>query len=1040
MQNKGAIWIFTILLIFACLYQLSFSWVSSGFESKAAEQAVFQADSAMKTMQVDQASEASTRDSLETFYTDKYLKDNGNEVIYPGLGKTYQECKESEINLGLDLKGGMSVTLEVSIPDLIVNLSDNDEDPTFNEAIKNAKAALKASNEDFITLFEREFNKLDANARLSIIFAGYENQKFPREASNEEVIEILREEAKVAINNTEMILRSRIDKFGVAQPTLQKLQFSGRILVELPGVKDKERVRALLQSTANLEFWETYNNSEAFPYLEQANQKLSQIIYPDLANGDVGNDSASTEPSDTTNLETAEIVQDSIGQNNDSLDLDDPFAALEAGNDSIDDGLDAIEDEQDDAEFKMRNPLINNDMLQPSVFQNNNGQVVFTQGARVGFCKESNKKAVDKYLAMPEVQAILPNDMMLLWSSKPEPNGYYELYALQIPRGTNGKPKLDGSVISDARQDFSIQQEVQVIMDMKGEGPEIWRQMTAKAAEGNPKRAIAIVLDSAVVSAPTVNEEIGGGTSTITMGSGDLNNLIKEAEDLANILEAGALPAPARIIEESIVGPSLGEENIQTGLMSFILALIVVLLYMAFYYSGAGLIADIALVANLFFLIGSLASIQAALTLPGIAGIVLTIGISVDANVLIYERIRDELRHGKMLKSAVSEGYSKAYAAIIDANITTLLTAIVLFIFGTGPIKGFATTLIIGIFTSLFSAIFITRLIITWRLEKGKKISFSNKITENILVNANFGFIAKRKVFYMISALIIAAGVYSMATRSFNLGVDFTGGRSFVVAFDQEVNTEEMKKALGDAFDDEPQVKTYGDDHTVKITTNYLVNDQSLESDSIVENRLKAGLASIDMRPLDDSIGEQRKVDPTISDDIQTSSIYAIMISLIIIFLYILLRFRKWQFGLGAILALTHDVLIVLGLFSILYDRLPFTLEIDQAFIAAILTVVGYSINDTVVVFDRIREFLRERKRDESKKVVNDALNSTLSRTINTSLSTFVVLLMIFIFGGTSIQGFVFALMIGVIVGTYSSLFIAAPSVVDLSKDLHPKK
>lgn len=1010
---------------------------------------MFQADSAMKTMQVDQASEASTREDLKAFYTDKYLKDNSNEVIYPVLGKTYQECKESEINLGLDLKGGMSVTLEVSIPDLIVNLSDNDEDPTFNEAIKNAKAALKTSNEDYITLFEREFNKLDANARLSIIFAGYENQKFPREASNEEVIEILREEAKVAINNTEMILRSRIDKFGVAQPTLQKLQFSGRILVELPGVKDKERVRALLQSTANLEFWETYNNSEAFPYLEQANQKLSQILYPELANGDGGNDSASTEPTDTTNTETAEIVNDSIGQKNDSLDFEDPLAALEAGIDSIDDGLDAIEDEQDDAEFKMRNPLINNDMLQPSVFQNNNGQVVFTQGARVGFCKESNKKAVDKYLAMPEVQAIIPNDMMLLWSSKAEPNGYFELYALQIPRGTNGKPKLDGSVISDARQDFSIQQEVQVIMDMKGEGPEIWRQMTAKASEDpdpSRKRAIAIVLDSAVVSAPTVNEEIGGGTSTITMGSGDLNNLIKEAEDLANILEAGALPAPARIIEESIVGPSLGEENIKTGLMSFILALIVVLLYMAFYYSGAGLIADIALVANLFFLIGSLASIQAALTLPGIAGIVLTIGISVDANVLIYERIRDELRHGKMLKSAVSEGYSKAYAAIIDANITTLLTAIVLFIFGTGPIKGFATTLIIGIFTSLFSAIFITRLIITSRLEKGKKISFSNKLTENILVNANFGFIAKRKLFYMISGLIIAAGIYSMATRSFNFGVDFTGGRSFVVAFDQEVNTEEMKKALGDAFVDdsgqhyEPQVKTYGDDRTVKITTNYLVDDQSLASDSIVEHRLLGGLASIDLRPSGDKIGEQRKVDPTISDDIQTSSVYAIVISLIIIFLYILLRFRKWQFGLGAILALAHDVLIVLGLFSILYGRLPFTLEIDQAFIAAILTVVGYSINDTVVVFDRIREFLRERKRDESKKVVNDALNSTLSRTINTSLSTFVVLLMIFIFGGTSIQGFVFALMIGVIVGTYSSLFIAAPSVVDLSKDLHPKK
>lgn len=1038
MQNKGAIWIFTVLLTIACLYQLSFSWVTSGFEKKAAEQAVFLADSALGDIVNDAERYNDTIDVVRAFYTEKYLKDNANEPVYPVLGMTYQECKESEINLGLDLKGGMSVTLEVSIPDLILNLSDNDPDETFRQAIKNAKAEQANSTSDFITLFEQEFTKLDPNASLALIFHGYESGKFPRDATNEEIIEILREESKVAINNTERIIRSRIDRFGVVQPTLQKLQFSGRILVELPGVKDKERVMDLLQSTANLEFWETYNNADAFPYIDKANQKLSEMLFPELGKEEV--DTTETEAAAAPDSSALAQVEETV---NDTDSLVNPLEELELATDSGLNELEELDDQPDDSEFAKQNPLIN--LLQPSVFQNQQGQLVYTQGSRVGFCKESDTAKVNEFLAYPQVQTIIPNDMRLMWSSKPTSTGLMELHAIQIPRGTNGKPKLDGSVISDASQDFSLQGEVQVRMDMKGEGPEIWRQMTAKAASTNPKKSIAIVLDDFVVSSPQVNEEIGGGTSTITMGTGDLNDLIKEGEDLANILEAGALPAPARIIEATFVGPSLGKENISTGLMSFLLALVVVLIYMAFYYSGAGLIADIALVANLFFLVGALASLQAALTLPGIAGIVLTIGISVDANVLIYERIREELRHGKMLKSAVTEGYNKAYAAIIDANLTTLLTAIVLFIFGSGPIKGFATTLIIGIFTSLFSAIFITRLLITGRLDKGKKIAFSTKLTESILTKANFGFIAKRKVFYVLSGIVIAAGIYSMATRSFNLGVDFTGGRSFVVEFQEPVNTQDIRSALASAFVDqegqkyEPEVKTYGNDNTVKITTNYMVDVKTKESDVIVEEKLMEGLASIDLQPVDGKIGEQRKVDPTISDDIRTSSVYAISFSLVIIFLYIVFRFRRWQFGLGALVAMTHDVLIVLGVFSLLYNRLPFTMEIDQAFIAAILTVVGYSINDTVVVFDRIREYLRDHKRDDSKVVVNKALNSTLSRTINTSMSTFLVLLMIFLFGGTSIQGFVFALMVGVVVGTYSSLFIAAPSVVDLTKNLVPK-
>lgn len=1042
MQNKGAIWIFTVLLAIACLYQLSFSWVTSGFEKKAQEQAVFLADSALGDIVNDTERYNDTIESVRSFYAEKYLKDNANEAVYPVLGMTYQECKESEINLGLDLKGGMSVTLEVSIPDLIKNLSDNDPDETFNQAIKNAKAAQASSTDDFITLFEQEFTKLDANASLAVIFHGYESGKFPRDASNEQIIEILREESKVAINNTERIIRSRIDRFGVVQPTLQKLQFSGRILVELPGVKDKDRVMDLLQSTANLEFWETYNNADAFPYLEKANQKLSLMLYPELGK-EIEEDNLELDSAEVAVVDSIDALEEEIlAAVKDTDSLANPLEELALEADSGLTELEQLDDQQDDTEYSKANPLIT--VLQPSVFQNPQGQIVYTQGSRVGFSKESDTALVNKYLSYPQVQSIIPNDMRLMWSSKPTQSGFMELHAIQIPRGTNGQPKLDGSVISDASQDFSLQGEVQVRMDMKGEGPEIWRQMTAKAAEGNPKKSIAIVLDNYVVSAPSVNEEIGGGTSTITMGTGDLNQLIKEGEDLANILEAGALPAPARIIEATFVGPSLGAENISTGLMSFMLALVVVLIYMAFYYSGAGLIADIALAANLFFLIGALASLQAALTLPGIAGIVLTIGISVDANVLIYERIREELRNGKMIKSAVTEGYNKAYAAIIDANLTTLLTAIVLFIFGTGPIKGFATTLIIGIFTSLFSAIFITRLLFTARLDKGKKISFSNKMTENIMTKTNFGFIAKRKVFYIISGIVIAAGIYSMATRSFNFGVDFTGGRSFVVEFQDDVNTQDVRTALGNAFVDDlgqnytPEVKTYGNDNTVKITTNYLVDDKTKESDKVVEDRMMEGLASIGLEPVN-GIGEQRKVDPTISDDIRASSFYAIGFSLLIIFLYIVFRFRKWQFGLGALLAMTHDVLVVLGVFSLLYGRLPFTMEIDQAFIAAILTVVGYSINDTVVVFDRIREYLRDHKRDETKEVVNNALNSTLSRTINTSLSTFIVLLMIFIFGGTSIQGFVFALMVGVVVGTYSSLFIAAPSVVDLTKNLSPK-
>jgi SecD/SecF fusion protein len=632
---------------------------------------------------------------------------------------------------------------------------------------------------------------------------------------------------------------------------------------------------------------------------------------------------------------------------------------------------------------------------------------------------------------------LLPRDLRLLWASEPSArfNNLMRLYAIKADT-RDGKAPLDGSVIVDASQQYDLGGNVEVEMVMNSQGARTWKEITAEAASQEPKRSVAVVLDNYVFTAPVVQGEIPTGRSSISIGTGTRNEQIQEALDLSNLLKAGALPAPANIVDESIVGPSLGQENINDGLKSFIIALVCVLFYMFFYYKGAGIVSDIALVANLFFLIGALASIQAALTLPGIAGIVLTIGMAVDANVLIYERIREELRHGKGTKAAIKEGYQKAYSAIIDANLTTLLTAIVLVTLGTGPIKGFATVLIIGIFTSLFSAIFITRLIFESRLSNSKPVTFFMGWSKNILVNANFQFISKRKISYTISLFLIIVGVVSMATRGLNLGVDFTGGRTYTVRFDQTEDLDKVRTTLASTFvNDEgnqmqPEVKTYGAANQVKITTKFLVDNDSQDADQRVEDALNAGLAELGVGY---SIEESRKVDPSISDDFQTSSTSAVIFSLIIIFAYIVFRFKKWQYGVGAITAMFHDVFVVLGIFSLGHGWLPFSLEIDQAFIAAILTVVGYSINDTVIVFDRIREYMSDHRKEGMASVVNKALNSTLTRTLNTSMTTFVVLLIIFIFGGESIRGFIFALMLGVLVGTYSSLYIASPIVVDLT-------
>jgi len=1031
MQNKGAIWLFTILLALACLFQISFSFFTNSFENEAEEEATYLVDSVRSA-----AGDLTTveEENLKEEFKNDYLVDNANEEIYPVFGYTYQECKERQINLGLDLAGGMSVTLEVSIPDLIINLSNNVRNEQLLDVIAKAKKKQRDSQSDFVTLFGETWEENYPESKMANIFHSRDNKdRFPRDATNTEILDILREEAQIAINNTEKILRTRIDKFGVTQPTIQKQQFTGRILVELPGVKDKERVRKQLKSTANLEFWNTYENAEVFQYLDQANTALSELYYPE----DTLDSEEAVSAEDLLEQEEQEQDDDSADENveaqsdADTSDISDEDLLLGENESESDTAAAEIEDEITDAERQRQFPLFSK--LSPNLTGNNQ----IGQGPVVGFASLADTADVNEMLNEKVVQDILPQEVRLLWSAEPDArnNNVMRLYAIKVDT-RDGKAPLDGSVIVDASQQYDVAGNVEVSMSMNSDGARTWKEMTAAAASQNPKRSIAIVLDDYVYSAPFVQGEIPNGRSSIGMGQGTRNEQIQEAIDLSNLLKAGALPAPANIVDESIVGPSLGEENIQDGLMSFIIALVVVLFYMIFYYKGAGIVSDIALIANLFFLIGALASLQAALTLPGIAGIVLTIGMAVDANVLIYERVREELRNGRSVKAAVNVGYKKAYSAIIDANLTTLLTAIVLVSLGSGPIKGFATTLIIGIFTSLFSAIFITRLIFDQRLNKTGTMSFWMNWSKDLLTKTSVSFIPKRKISYIVSSIIIIAGIASMMVRQLDFGVDFTGGRTYTVRFDQPAELDQVRNTLGLSFTDEegnqlvPEVKTFGASNQVKITTKFLVDDDSQDSDRRVEDALKSGLDQLN-DPYD--IVESRKVDPSISDDFQTSSTSAVIFSLIIIFAYIVFRFRKWQYGVGAIVAMFHDVIVVLGIYSILYGRLPFSLEIDQAFIAAILTVVGYSINDTVIVFDRIREYLKDHRKERMASVINKALNSTLSRTLNTSMTTFVVLLIIFIFGGESIRGFIFALMLGVIVGTYSSLYIASPIVVDLT-------
>ncbi len=1156
MQNRGALWIFTILLALACAWQLSFSFFTRGMEREAREQAAVLADSVLAVS----ANASADRDSVLIAMENRVLRDRAEEKIYPLLGYSYRECKEKEMNMGLDLKGGMAVTLEVSIPELVDNLSENSDDATFRSVMTAARARQVSSTEDFITLFAEEWNKQAPNAKMAAVFHSADKKDmFPREATNAEIVEALRREARTAINNTENILRNRIDKFGVAQPGIQKQQFSGRIQVELPGVKDKERVRKVLQSTANLEFWETYDNTEVYPLLEEANKRLrdakggtstegtfnkalstgftidglaggvesgllgflesgraadkttwfnfdrvvfrsgsaelvadsseaqlnnlaeilkaypavrlkiggytdstgnadanlklsqqrAETVVADLVRKGVAQDRLEAEgygsqhpvASNATPegramnrrmalrvLETGAAVASADSTATDSASGEDLLEALSADSDSA-----ATDTAGVRADFQKENPLFA--VLTPSVFGTQAGGYQLAKGAAVGNARALDTAAVNATLHGPTLSGVFPADLRFAWGAKPiEGTDVLTLYALRVPRG--GKAKLDGSSIVNAAQDFDMKGDVEVVMQMDAEGAQTWKVMTGD----NVGKAVAIVLDDLVYSAPTVITEISGGRSSITLGSGDLNRQIQEAEDLANILKAGALPAPARIIDETVVGPSLGEENINSGLISFAVALVGVLLVMGLYYAGAGWIADIALLANVFFLVGTMASMQATLTLPGIAGIVLTVGMAVDANVLINERVREELRAGRMLKSAIQTAFSNqgALSAIIDSNVTTFVTAVILYIFGSGPIRGFATTTGLGILTSMFTAIFISRLIMTRRLDKGKTITFWSNWSRNIFVNANYEWMGRRKIFYGLSAVLIGIGIFSMVTRGFNWGVDFSGGRAYVVKFQEEVDAGSVRDVLEPLLVGEGGrqysvgVKTYGGSKQLKITTNYLIDDLGQDADGRVEQRLGEGLSKVGGGY---EVIEARKVDATISDDIKTKAITSVLIALVFMFIYIGIRFNNWQYGVGALLSLVHDTLIVLGLYSLLWGVVGFSLEIDEAFIAVILTVIGYSINDTVVVFDRIREYLREHKREDTMTVFNKAINSTLSRTLNTGFNTMLVLLIIFFFGGVSIKGFVFGLFVGIVVGTYSSIFVASAIAADLLKN-----
>ena len=998
MLNKGFVTVIAFCLFIACAFYLSFSVVTSHF--------------------TDKAEEISQGDAVKYH---NYLDSLSSEKVW--LGYTLKECREKELNLGLDLKGGMNVLLEVSVPDIVKSLGDENSQ-NFMKALDLAKKRQSESQDDFLTLFEQAFKEVDPNAKLSTVFGyGLKDNGVTINSTNDEVMKVLRAQVDAAVANSFQVLRTRIDRFGVVQPNIQRLENSGRILVELPGIKEPERVRKLLQGSANLEFWETYEVAEIISQLIKANDVLKQM-------------NASTVVADSAAADTAAAPAVAKADNNgkDSL-----LNALkqEAAKDN-ESAKPAQASAAQKAQAEKENPLF-------SIFQvnvSNNGQP--NPGCVVGMAHYSDTAKINRYFEAKQVKQILPSDLRFKWGVKAidEKGQIFQLYAIKC-KSRDGKAPLEGDAISDASSDFGqYSSYAKVDMQMNSEGAKQWARLT----EENKGRCIAIVLDGYVYSAPRVNDKISGGRSEIT---GDFT--VEEAKDLANVLKSGKMPAPAVIVQEDVVGPSLGQEAIENGLVSAVLAFVLVLVYIVFFYGVVpGLVADGALLVNMFLLFGVLASFKAVLTLPGITGIVLTLGMAIDTNVLIYDRIREELRNGKQLYSAIEEGYSKATSAIIDGNLTTIITGIVLFLFGTGPIKGFATTLIIGILTSLLTGFVLSRVVYSFLTKRNKisqDVKFCTNITKSWFQNTKFKFMESKKYAYVISGIILLVGVVSLCVRGLNQGIDFSGGRNYVVKFDKAVSTEEVKSALAASFDgDAPSVITIkssevdNSDSRVRISTNFKIEDQGQDVDGEIETRLYNGLKSY-LKPgttqeqfANEYILSSQKVGPTVADDIKASAVVAITLSLLAIALYILLRFRNIAFSAGGVLALVHDSLVILGCYSLLYSVMPFSMEIDQAFIAAILTIIGYSINDTVVIFDRVREYRSLYPNRETASVFNDALNSTLGRTFNTSFTTLIVLIAIFIFGGESIRGFVFALLIGIFAGTYSSLFIASPIACSILK------
>ena len=990
MQGKGFIKFIAIVLAIVCAYALSFTLVSQSVEKDAKNYA-----------KGDLVKEKAYLDSMSGLQ------------VYPLLGFTYQDVKAKEINLGLDLKGGMNVTMEISLAELVKSLADNPADANFNKAVQEAQTQLNAGGKDYIKLFVDNFERLSPGQKLAEFFSNQDNAtRLKLNASNSDVEKFLSEEAKSAIDRSFVILRSRIDGFGVVSPNMQKQEGSNRILIEMPGVQDKERVYKLLQGSAELQFWQVFQIQEVVPLLENIDKIIAANSINVVDTAGVKSEASAAAPTGgkLAGLENAAKDTSKAESKIDGLGKKDSTALL--------------------AERAKSNPLFA--VLSVPTYQAENGQQQLRPGPIVGWVLQKDTAKVNAYFKMPSVANAIPSNMKFMWSVKAmEKSKVFELYAIKVTNA-DGKPDLGGEAVSDSRSDFGQNNQPEVTMYMTSEGAAKWKKITAEASsDPKDKKAIAIVLDNSVYSAPTVQNEIPNGVSSITG-----NFTQDDTKDLANILKAGKLPAPARIAGSFIVGPTLGAQAIQSGLISFIIAFVVILIFMALYYHRAGWVANFALLINLFFIMGVLVSLGAVLTLPGIAGIVLVIGLSVDANILIFERVREELAHGKPMALAVKEGFKHAMPSIIDSNATLFILGAILYAFGSGPVQGFATTLCIGILSSLFAAVAISRVVFDSLLNRKIEINFDNKFTRNAFKNVAFNFVGHRKSYYIISTIIIIAGtIFYFKHGGLNLGVDFKGGRTYLVHFDKNVNTEDVKSKLTLVFDNEtPEVKTAGGDDQVKITTTFQITDQSIKTDKLVEDALKNGLATLNTKY---DIVSSQKVTPIIASDIVNGAFYAVLLSALFMFLYIVVRFKKWQYGLGAVIALFHDVLLVLSFYTILDGVLPFSLEIGQDFIAAILTVMGYTMTETVVVFDRIREKLKEAGKEdlhgvERENLINFALNSTLSRTILTSLTVFFVLLVIFIFGGDSIRGFIFALLIGRIIGTYSSLCISTPIVLDL--------